>query len=139
VPAVTALEPLPIRSGTAGGSARSRSSRQGPGSDDVIARHYAPGDSMRRIHWRATAHRGDLMVRQEEEEPSPDALVVLDRAADRWAASGDEPDPAFEAAVSLCASAALRLVQDGCAVDVVDTAGTPLGALRGGEEERDAL
>lgn len=139
VPQVVALVPLPTKVGAAGGTAQTRSSRLGQGSDDLIPRRYAAGDSMRRIHWRATAHRGDLMVRQEEEEASPDALVVLDRAAARWPRPGAEPDPGFEAAVSLCASSALRLMQDGYSVDVLDAGGTLLGALRGHEDDRDSL
>jgi len=139
VPQVLALPPLPTRVGAAGGTAQTRSSRLGQGADNLIPRPYASGDSRRRIHWRATAHRGDLMVRQEEEEASPDAVVVLDRSAGRWDRPGDDPDPAFEAAVSLCASAALRFVQDGYSVDVVDSAGSLLGALRGHEDDRDGL
>ncbi|WP_309129871.1 DUF58 domain-containing protein [Microbacterium sp.] len=139
VPQVIALPPLPTKVGAAGGTAQTRSSRLGQGADNLIPRPYMSGDSRRRIHWRATAHRGDLMVRQEEEEASPDAVVVLDRAAARWGRPGDEPDPAFEAAVSLCASAALRFVQDGYSVDVVDSAGSLLGALRGHEDDRDGL
>lgn len=139
VPQTVALEPLPARVGAAAGTAQTRSSRRGQGSDDLIPRPYVSGDSRRRIHWRATAQRGQLMVRQEEEEASPDALIVLDRAAERWARPGADADPAFEAAVSLCASAALRLEQDGYGVDVVDGAGAPLGSLRGHEEDRDDL
>ncbi|UWF77121.1 MULTISPECIES: DUF58 domain-containing protein [Microbacterium] len=139
VPQVSALAPLPTRVGAAGGTAQTRSSRLGQGSDDLIPRRYVSGDSMRRIHWRATAHRGDLMVRQEEEESSPDAMVVLDRSAARWPRAGEEPDPGFEAAVSLCASAALRFMQDGYSVDVLDSSGTLLGALRGHEDDRDGL
>lgn len=139
VPEVTALASLPTKVGAAGGTAQTRSSRLGQGSDDLIPRRYAAGDSMRRIHWRATAHRGDLMVRQEEEEASPDAMVVLDRAASRWDQRGNQLDTGFEAAVSLCASAALRLMQDGYSVDVVDAGGTLLGALRGHEDDRDSL
>lgn len=137
IPQTVALSPLPTRVGAAGGTARTRSSRIGQGADNLIPRPYASGDSRRRIHWRATAHRGDLMVRQEEEEASPDAMVVLDRAAARWERPGDEPDAAFEAAVSLCASAALRLAQDGYSVDVVDSSGGALGALRGHEDDRE--
>ncbi|MGF2950274.1 DUF58 domain-containing protein [Microbacterium alcoholitolerans] len=139
VPQVVPLPPLPTKVGAAGGTAQTRSSRLGQGSDNLIPRPYTSGDSRRRIHWRATAHRGDLMVRQEEEEASPDAVVVLDRAAARWARPADEPDPAFEAAVSLCASAALRFVQDGYSVDVLDSTGALLGALRGHEDDRDGL
>lgn len=94
---------------------------------------------MRRIHWRATAHRGQLMVRQEEEESSPDAVVVLDRSAGRWDVPGADADPAFETAVSLCASAAVHLASEGYSVDVIDSAGTLLGALRGHEDDRDGL
>jgi len=139
VPQITALAPLTTKVGAAGGAAQIRSTRLGQGADNLIPRPYAPGDSRRRIHWRATAHRGDLMVRQEEEESSPDAVVVLDRAASRWARPADLPEAAFEAAVSLCASAALRFVQDGYSVDVLDGAGFLLGALRGHEDDRDEL
>lgn len=139
VPEVFTLSPLAVRVGAAGGTAQTSSSRLGQGSDNLSPRVYIPGDSMRRIHWRATAHRGHLMVRQEEEESSPDALVVLDRSASRWAPAGDEADPAFESAVSLCASAAVHLMQEGYGVDVIDTTGALLGTLRGHEDDRDGL
>lgn len=139
VPEVFTLAPLTVRVGAAGGTAQTSSSRLGQGSDNLSPRRYIPGDSMRRIHWRATAHRGQLMVRQEEEESSPDALVVLDRAAARWAKPGDDADPAFEAAVSLCASVAVHLMQEGYGVDVIDSAGALLGTLRGHEDDRDGL
>src|SRR5690606_21006598 len=74
-----------------------------------------------------------------EEEASPDAMVVFDRSAARWDRPGEEPDPAFETAVTLCASVALRLAMDGYSVDVVDTSGNQLGALRGHEEDREDL
>ncbi|TCJ28661.1 DUF58 domain-containing protein [Microbacterium sp. PI-1] len=139
VPEVFALAPLAVRVGAAGGTAHTSSTRLGQGSDNLSPRGYIPGDSMRRIHWRATAHRGQLMVRQEEEESSPDAVVVLDRSAGRWDAPGADADPAFETAVSLCASAAVHLASEGYSVDVIDSAGTLLGALRGHEDDRDGL
>ncbi|PCE14635.1 hypothetical protein AUC47_03405 [Microbacterium sp. SZ1] len=139
VPEVFTLSPLTVKVGAAGGTAQTSSSRLGQGSDNLSPRRYIPGDSMRRIHWRATAHRGQLMVRQEEEESSPDALVVLDRSAARWRRTDGEADPAFEAAVSLCASAAVHLMQEGYGVDVIDSAGALLGTLRGHEDDRDGL
>lgn len=139
VPEVFALTPLAARVGAAGGTAHTSSTRLGQGSDNLSPRRYIPGDSMRRIHWRATAHRGQLMVRQEEEESSPDALVVLDRSAARWPRPGDEVDPSFEAAVSLCASVAVHLAQEGYGVDVIDSAGVLLGTLRGHEDDRDGM
>lgn len=139
VPEVVPLTSMSGDVGAAGGTAHTASSRLGQGSDNLSPRRYVSGDSMRRIHWRATAHRGDLMVRQEEQESSPDAVVVLDRTARRWADEAAGADPAFEVAVSACASVALHLVQEGYSVDVVDSAGTVLGALRGQEDDRDSL
>lgn len=40
------------------------------------ARPYVPGDARRRVHWRATAHTGALMVK-EVEHPSRQALTVV--------------------------------------------------------------
>ena len=64
---------------------------------------------------------------------------MLDRAAGGWTTGTDAVDPAFEAAVSLCASAAVHLAAEGYSVDVLDSAGTLLGALRGHEDDRDGL
>jgi uncharacterized protein (DUF58 family) len=139
VPEIFTLAPLAVRVGAAGGTAHTSSSRLGQGSDNLSPRGYIPGDSMRRIHWRATAHRGQLMVRQEEEESSPDAVVVIDRSSRHWDLPDADADPAFEAAVSLCASSAVHLASEGYSVDVMDSAGGLLGTLRGHEDDRDGL
>lgn len=140
VPAVLPLPRLADRTGRAGGTAQTSSHRLGQGADNLSPRRYAPGDSMRRIHWRATAHRGDLMVRQEEQESSPDALVILDRAGSRWQdADGGTDADGFDRAVTACASVAVHLVDQGFAVDVVDATGVLIGRLRGAEDERDGL
>jgi len=41
-------------------------------------RAYRYGDSPRWIHWRSTARRGELMVREFENQPSPDLLLIVD-------------------------------------------------------------
>ena len=41
-------------------------------------RPYVPGDSPRRIHWRATARTGDLQTRVFESSASPVAAIFLD-------------------------------------------------------------
>jgi uncharacterized protein (DUF58 family) len=41
-------------------------------------REYAPGDPMNRIAWRATAHRGQLMVKEFDPDPSADLWILLD-------------------------------------------------------------
>lgn len=128
-PAIVDLAVLPASSGEAGGSRQTTTLQLGQGADNLVARPYAPGDSMRRIHWRATAHRDTLMVRQEEQESSPAATVVLDRAVSRWTPRAlDDPgtDAAFETAVTTCVSVIARLVHEGYTVDVVDSDGTLL-------------
>ena len=41
-------------------------------------RSYRGGDSPRLIHWRTSARRGELMVREFEDEPSDNLLLVFD-------------------------------------------------------------
>lgn len=136
-PAVVALDAFDDLPGAAGGTMQSLTDKLGQGADNLIPRAYVPGDSMRRIHWRASAHRGELMVRQEERESNPEAVIVFDRSVARW--SGDAlrspgEDPGFEAAVSIVVSAAARFVHEGYSVAVVDVDGTELvGPLEGGD------
>ncbi|KAA9107594.1 DUF58 domain-containing protein [Microbacterium rhizomatis] len=128
-PAIVDLPVLANFSGESGGTLHTTTNQIGQGSDNLIARPYAPGDSMRRIHWRATAHRDALMVRQEEQESTPEATVVLDRAAERWSAEALRTtglDAGFEAAVSSCISVVSRLVTDGYVVELIDSDGTAL-------------
>ncbi|WP_100811842.1 DUF58 domain-containing protein [Microbacterium sp. BR1] len=129
VPATIPLPHVAISAGEAGGALHASSDQLGQGADNLIARPYVPGDSMRRIHWRATAHRDTLMVRQEEQESTHAATVLLDLGAPRWDASardGTGQDPAFESALSTCVSIVLRLARDGYQVGVIDTDGTPI-------------
>lgn len=138
VPAITELPPLSSSAGEAGGTLHTSANQLGQGADNLIARPYAPGDSMRRIHWRATAHRDQLMVRQEEQESTPEATVVFDRGALRWASEAmtrPGADPAFETAVSACVSVASRLAQEGYSVEIIDSDGTPLSDPLDGEAE----
>jgi hypothetical protein len=77
------------------------------------------------------------MVRQEEQESTPEATVVLDLGVLRY--TGDAMrapglDPGFETAVSMCVSAAARLSREGYTVEVIDSDGTPLiDPLDGGD------
>lgn len=48
------------------------------GEDDVAVRSYRNGDDLRRIHWPVTAHRSELMVRQEDHPARRHAVIVLD-------------------------------------------------------------
>jgi uncharacterized protein (DUF58 family) len=44
-------------------------------------REYVPGDPMKRIHWPSTAHRGQLMVKEFEQDPQADIWLFLDAFA----------------------------------------------------------
>lgn len=142
VPAVVDLPALSSWAGEAGGSLHTSAHQLGQGADNLIARPYAPGDSMRRIHWRATAHRDQLMVRQEEQESTPEATVVLDRGALRWpseAMTQPGADPGFEAAVSACVSVAARLAKEGYTVEIIDSDGIALCDPLDSEAEVDTV
>lgn len=52
--------------------------RAAVGEISPIARPYAPGDDVRRIHWRASARTGRLMTREEEAATGRTAVLVLD-------------------------------------------------------------
>ncbi|MCR2783955.1 MULTISPECIES: DUF58 domain-containing protein [unclassified Microbacterium] len=129
-----ALSDLP---GEAGGTRHAATNELGQGTDNLIPRAYVPGDSRRRIHWRASAHRDELMVRQEEQESTPSATVVIDLSTPRFtvaAMRGPGLDPGFEAAVSACVSAVARLVREGYTVAVIDSDGHALAdPIEGGD------
>lgn len=45
-------------------------------------RDYAPGDSFNRIHWRSSARRNSLMVKEFELDPLLDIWILMDFSAD---------------------------------------------------------
>ncbi|MEY9858700.1 uncharacterized protein (DUF58 family) [Catenulispora sp. GAS73] len=92
-------------------------------------REYVPGDDLRRIHWRASAHRGELMVRQNIDVTPPKATIVLITDAALYA----NPDD-FEHAVDVAASAAIGAVRAGQAVSLWTTGGLRLSANGSPEE-----
>ena len=77
------------------------------GEDDVAVRNYRDGDDLRRIHWPATAHQSELMVRQEDRPAKRRAIIVLDSRAAGHQGSGAAGS--FEWAVTAAASVAAHL------------------------------
>ena len=92
-------------------------------------REYRPGDSLRRVHWRATARSGELQVKVFEPSVLEGIHLVLDLDARRYRGgdvpdAGEEPaedgwvdplagvDPVLELAITAAASLA-RFVLDG--------------------------
>ena len=104
------------------------------GDDDVIPRSYRIGDDLRRVHWRATARSGELMVRREEQPWRTTATILLDRRESTH--RGRYPDSSFEAAVSIAASLALHLTRHGLRVRILDVTGTTLASAEAdGDDE----
>lgn len=71
-------------------------------------REYAPGDSFNRIHWPATARRGEPMVKQFELDPASDIWVVLDLEAQHHVGEGE--DGTEESAVQVAAAVVRHFV-----------------------------
>lgn len=76
--------------------------RRPSGFDLHSVREYEQGESLRRVHWPTTARRGQLMVKDLEDSPRDEALVVLD--ADAGTVAGVAPETSFELAVSAAGS-----------------------------------
>ncbi len=87
------------------------------GEDDVSIREYRDGDDLRRVHWPATAHQGELMVRQEDRPARRRAVLILDSRASAHAGRG--PAGSFEWAVGALASIAAHLAHSSYAVHLV--------------------
>ncbi len=67
--------------GHGGGGEGSRRTIAVHGEDDVSTREYRHGDDLRKVHWRATARTGELMVRLEERPWRAQATLLLDTRA----------------------------------------------------------
>jgi len=91
--------------GWAGDQGRRRGAIEWDISDAGI-RDYVPGDSLRRIHWHASAHHDSLMVRQLEAATSGDWWIFVD--LDSSVQAGIGQDSTLELSVILAASLAVR-------------------------------
>ncbi|MEV0147758.1 MULTISPECIES: DUF58 domain-containing protein [unclassified Nonomuraea] len=105
---------------TGGGDSRTRSVAAA-GDDDVAPREYRQGDDLRRVHWRSTARRGELMVRREEQQWQSRGALLLDTR--RHAHRGEGPRSSFEVAVSAAASIGVHLAHEGLGLRLVTDQG----------------
>src|SRR5437764_633303 len=92
-----------------------------PTGEFMTLRDYAPGDDLRHVHWRSTARRGHLMMRQNETRRRAPVLLMLD------VRPGAHDRATFERAVEACASIATALDHMGRPFDVVWSTGTLVG------------
>ncbi len=135
-PVVEKLPALPLGGDWAGSGESKARSIASAGEDDVVTREYRRGDDLRRIHWRSTAHRGELMVRREEQPWESRGLLMLDTRT--LAHRGEGPASSFEVAVSAAASLGVHLGRQGFSLDLITDAGrriaAPISDQRGEQE-----
>lgn len=106
-PRVVQLPRAVLPHGNTQGTDRRRRPQRGVQPAATVA-EYRPGDSLRHIHWRSSAHRGRLMVKELETEPSGDVWIVLDLFSGDH--TGEGPTSTLEYSVILAASLAAELL-----------------------------
>lgn len=111
-PRVVPLRPLGLVGALSDAGSSARLSAAGLGDPDLTLREYRAGDDRRLVHWKATARRDRLMVRQEELPHQPRGTVLLDAGASGFGGEG----PWLEWAVEAAAAIAMRLAADGFSI-----------------------
>jgi uncharacterized protein (DUF58 family) len=123
--------------GHGGGGDGARRSLAVHGEDDVSARQYRHGDDLRKVHWRATARTGELMVRLEERPWRSQATLLLDARArshlvvrrepgSSWPGPPGDPCPptdSLEWMVEAAASIGSSLARRGAALRAITDSG----------------
>jgi uncharacterized protein (DUF58 family) len=75
-----------------------------PSPDDASLRDYREGDDLRRVHWKSSARRGEMLVRSDERAGRRPATVILDLPRE---------SDALEWTISAGASIALSVLASG--------------------------
>ncbi len=76
----------------------------------TTVRPWAPGDSMNRISWKATARHGEIQVKEFDLETTADAWIILDLQREVQAGRGEEST--VEAAIRVAASIADKAISE---------------------------
>ena len=105
VPTPFDVDELAFASGDSGLETMARATEDVNNPSDV--RGYQPGDAMKKIHWKLSLRKRELMVRRFEEPVLPDALVLMDCTAPpkigHEEAEADMRDALLETAASVMA------------------------------------
>ncbi len=100
--------------------------QRGLGQDLYRIRPYQTGDSSRLVHWKASAHTGELKVREFAVEEDRSVEILFDSSVP----AGEVWLPRFEKAVQLCASLAWQLHTSGAGLRFVPANVAPAEAQR---------
>lgn len=109
-PRVAHLPPLTLPFGHTDSAARRRRPLWGALPSASVREHQVT-DSLRYIHWPITAHRGELMVKELEIEPSGACWIVLD--LNEAVHSGKDETSTLEYSIIIAASLAAELLNTG--------------------------
>lgn len=119
LPAITEVSPAAAQAvGITRDGALHAAVAPGIGEIGPLARPYASGDDVRRIHWRASARTGKLMTREEEPAAGRSAVIVLDTSRRR------HPAPEVEERLLSHAATVLEMLgRTGWEVRILDASG----------------
>ena len=128
------VEPLVLAPGDPGSELMSRATEDLNAPSDI--RSYQPGDAMKKIHWKLSLRKRELIVRKYDEPILQDVLILMDCSPPpSWGnarAAADIRDTLLETAASVLASQAatdhqFRMPLPGkTPVDVVKSMGLPI-------------
>jgi uncharacterized protein (DUF58 family) len=107
------------------GDARTRQRVWEDPSQTIGIRPYQRGDSLRRVHWRATAHTGKLQSRLFQVTAQIDTMVLLNLRRSDYPMGPDDAGEAAELAISTAASIARHVLDRGQRVGLVALARDP--------------
>ena len=103
LPLTFETEPLAMAPGDPGSEIMARATEDLSAPSDV--RTYQPGDAMKKIHWKLSLRKGELMVRRFDEPVLQEALILMDcsrpPALGHAEAEADLRDALLETAASL--------------------------------------
>jgi uncharacterized protein (DUF58 family) len=98
-------------------------------------REYHDGESLRRVHWPSTARRQQLMVKELEDAPRDEVVVVVDAQAGFGA--GTPPDSSFDAQIRAAGSILWTHARRGRNARLLVTGGAAAEAVTIRSYERD--
>ena len=116
-PATIQLSHAVVLGRGAGGSAGDRGQLSSSSSEVSMVRPYVPGDTLSRIHWNTTARLDQLMTKEFEGTGINEVWIFMDFQGSVQA--GSDEHSTEEYGVTIAASLAKRLVDDGQAVGLV--------------------
>ena len=108
LPQVFPVDPLVLAPGDPGSEMMARATEDLSAPSDT--RSYQPGDAMKKIHWKLSLRKGELMVRKFDEPILQDVLILMDCSRPpSWGhpqAEADIRDALLETSASVVASQA---------------------------------